>query len=102
MERVVSATEARTQLGSLLRRVAEHQETVVVSRSGKPQAVIISAEHYQILKRALGGQRASEESLEQIARLGEEILRRRAEPLSPVEQILSEMRKERDAELGLP
>jgi prevent-host-death family protein len=40
MTRAVSATEVRIHLGELLRDVAEKGDTIIVERSGKPQAVI--------------------------------------------------------------
>ncbi|MER3436753.1 MAG: hypothetical protein C4346_03575 [Chloroflexota bacterium] len=39
LTRTVSATEARIHLGELLRDVAGEGDTMLVERSGKPQAV---------------------------------------------------------------
>ncbi len=58
MPKTVSATEARIHLGALLRDVAERGETIIVERSGKPQAVILSIEAYeriQPVQREAGG-----------------------------------------------
>ena len=49
MKKTVSATEARVHFGELLRAVAEEGATYVVERSGKPQAVVISAAEYDQL-----------------------------------------------------
>jgi prevent-host-death family protein len=51
MERVVSATEARTRFGELMRRAVEGHETIVVERRGKRQVVILSMEDYQRLRK---------------------------------------------------
>ena len=44
--RVIPALIARTQLGQILRRVKENDERFLISRRGKPQAVIFSVEDY--------------------------------------------------------
>jgi prevent-host-death family protein len=51
MQRVVSATEARTRLGELMRRAVEGHETIIVERRGKPRVVILSVEEYQRLRK---------------------------------------------------
>ena len=43
---VVSAVEARTQLGQLLRRVTKNNERFVIDRRGEPQAILMSLDHY--------------------------------------------------------
>jgi prevent-host-death family protein len=43
---VVSALDARTQLGQILRRVKNNRERFVIDRRGEPQAVIMSLEDY--------------------------------------------------------
>ena len=48
-KRTVTATEARIRFGDLLRRVVEQHETVVVERSGRPQAVVLSIPDYERL-----------------------------------------------------
>lgn len=50
MKKTVSATEARVHFGELLREVAEEGATYVVERSGKPRAIVISAEEYERLQ----------------------------------------------------
>ena len=43
---VVSAVEARTQFGQLLRRVTKNSERFVIDRRGEPQAIIMSLDDY--------------------------------------------------------
>lgn len=43
---VVSALDARTQLGQILRRVKNNNERFVIDRRGEPQAVIMSLNDY--------------------------------------------------------
>jgi prevent-host-death family protein len=46
MTNIVSAAEARTQFGQLLRRVKDNKERFVIDRRGEPQAVIMSLDDY--------------------------------------------------------
>jgi prevent-host-death family protein len=46
MMNVVSAVEARTQFGQLLRRVTRNNERFVIDRRGEPQAIIMSLDDY--------------------------------------------------------
>ena len=46
MTNIVSAVEARTQFGQILRRVNKNKERFVVDRRGEPQAVIMSMQDY--------------------------------------------------------
>jgi prevent-host-death family protein len=43
---VVSALDARTQLGQILRRVKNNRERFVINRRGEPQAVIMGLDDY--------------------------------------------------------
>jgi prevent-host-death family protein len=43
---IVSAVEARTQFGQLLRRVTKNNERFVIDRRGEPQAIIMSLDDY--------------------------------------------------------
>jgi prevent-host-death family protein len=43
---IVSALDARTQLGQILRRVKNNRERFVIDRRGEPQAVIMSLDDY--------------------------------------------------------
>ena len=96
MRRVVSATEARIRFGELMRQVVENQEPVIVERGGKSHVVVISIAEYE---RLLRGQQAEDwkalvaQARAQIqAELGER-------KLPPPEEILRQIREERDAQL---
>jgi prevent-host-death family protein len=54
MARTMSATEARTRLGEILRLVWEERETVTVERRGKPYVVFMPIDEYERLRRAAG------------------------------------------------
>src|SRR6266566_1750885 len=47
---VVSAVEARTQFGQLLRRVKKNNERFVIDRRGEPQAIIMSLDDTRLLR----------------------------------------------------
>ena len=49
MQVVVSATEARVHFGELMQDAIQHQQPIVVEKSGKPQVVIIAYDRYQQL-----------------------------------------------------
>lgn len=103
MERVVSATEARIRFGELMRRVVENRETAIVEHGGRPYVVVLSVEEYNRLRE--GQAKATwEETLEQIRQVRARLhARRGGEPLPPPEEVIREMREERDAQLtGLP
>ena len=95
--RTISATEARIRFGDLLRRVVEEQTPVVVERGGKPRVVVLSIEEYDRLR---AGQSLQEDWRSQLTRTRELI---RAEigdtPPLPVDDLIDEMREERDAGL---
>jgi prevent-host-death family protein len=46
MTNIVTAVQARTQFGQILRRVNKNKERFVVDRRGEPQAVIMSMQDY--------------------------------------------------------
>jgi prevent-host-death family protein len=97
MRRVVSATEARVHFGDLMRRVVEGREAVIVERAGKPEVVVLSVAEYE---RLLAGQREQPDWKARLREVHEQI---RAElggrTLPPAEEIIREMREERDAQL---
>lgn len=102
MERTISATEARVHFGELLRRVVEEGQPVIVERGGKPQAVVLSLAEYERL-RAHDTKERRHDLLARIERLAEEISARRdGLPLTPPpEEVIRQMREERDEQLGL-
>lgn len=101
MRRVVNATDARIHFGELMRRVVEDQESVIVERGGKPQVVMLSVAEYE---RLLAGHQEQEDWKELVRRAREQIRAELGErELTPPEEIVRQMREERDAQLlGLP
>lgn len=97
MDRTVSATEARVHFGELMRHVVETESPVVVERDGRPQVVVLSVGEYERL-RAAPGAPPWQSLLQQAHALTREELGRRRVP--PAADVIREMRKERDAELG--
>jgi len=96
MGRVVSATEARIRFGELMRRAVESREPIIVERGGTAHVVVISIDEYE---RLLRKQQAKDwkglvaQARAQIqAELGER-------ELPPSEEILRQVREERDAQL---
>lgn len=97
MEKTVSATEARINFGKMMRRVAEEQQAIIVERSGQPQIVLISIAEYERLK-AAGLPRESWQ--DQLRQVREKIAaEREGRELPPADEIIRQMREERDAQL---
>ena len=95
-EKTYSATEARIHFGELLRLVAEEDRHVIVERGGKPAAVVISPRRFEEMRRRT--EPAGHDPIEGALALGRRIARRRkGKPLTPPEEIIREMREERDA-----
>lgn len=49
MPKIVSASEAKNRLGSMMNWAAEHDDEVIVESYGKPKAVIMAYEEYEKL-----------------------------------------------------
>jgi prevent-host-death family protein len=96
MEQTMTATDARVRFGELMRLVTERGERVIVERAGQPQVVILSIVEYERLKaqaRREGWPELVRQAREQIrAELGDR-------ELTPPEDIIRQMREERDAQL---
>ena len=95
--KTVSATEARVHFGEITRRVEQRGEAVVVERDGREVVAIVPIDAY----RRFEASRASEQDwwkMMQAAhnRILEEIGDRE---LPPADDVLHELREERDAEL---
>lgn len=103
MTRVVSATQARIRFGELMRQAVETHEPVTVERDGRPCVVVLSVEAYRRLKEAQA-RPAWQDVLSQIRDLRARLQDRRGgKPLTPPEEVIRELREERDAQLtGLP
>ncbi len=102
MERTVSATEARIRLGEWMRRAVEQGETIVIRKGGRPYAVVLSFAAYRRLKH--GGRTEWQETLLQMRRLRQRLYQAmEGQPLTPPpEEVIRQMREERDEQLGLP
>jgi prevent-host-death family protein len=97
MERVVSATEARIRFGELMRRAVEGREPVIVERGGKPHVVVLSVAEYERLRI---GQQEQESWKELVHRARGQIRAELGErELPPAEEIIRQVREERDAQL---
>jgi prevent-host-death family protein len=97
MEHMVSATEARTRFGELMRRVVESREPIIVERGGKPYVVVLSITEYE---RLLAAQQERENWKELVHQAREQIRAELGErELPPPEETTRQMREERDAQL---
>jgi prevent-host-death family protein len=95
MEQTVSATEARIHFGELMRRVVERGEPVIVERGGKPEVVVVSIAEYERLRANKNG-----DWLQRVDEVREQIRQELGDrTLPPPEDIIREMREERDAQL---
>ena len=96
MERVVSATAARVHLGEWMRRVVEGNERIIIERGGESHVVLLSMAEYE---RLVQGQQPQDwrELVEQArAQVRADLGSRQ---LPPVEEVLRQIREERDAQL---
>lgn len=53
MTKIVPFTEARAGLSELLDEIGERHEHVVVTRNGRPAAVVLSPEEYEVIEETL-------------------------------------------------
>ncbi len=97
MERRISATDARIRFGELMRHVVENQEPVVVERKAKPHVVVISVDEHQRLRAAHGEQQDWREPVSRARAQVRADLGHRELP--PPEDMLRELRKERDEQI---
>jgi len=92
----VSATEARIHFGEIMGRVAELDETVIVERSGKPQVVILSVREHDRLS---VGNRQQDDWLALADRSRHRIQGELdGRQLPSAEELIDQMREERDAQ----
>jgi prevent-host-death family protein len=94
----MSATEARIHFGELMRRVVEQQESVVVEHSGQPHVVVLSVDKYQQL---LAAQEERKDWRDLVFQAREQVQADLGErELTPPEDVLREIREERDEQLA--
>lgn len=97
MGRVVSATEARIRFGEVMREAVESGEPIIVERDGTSHVVVLSIREYERLLRACQCQQdwralINEARAQVKADLG-------GRELPPPEEILRQVREERDAQI---
>lgn len=95
MERVMTVTEVLDNFDMLIRAIAKGQEAIIVEGDGRPQVAILSIAEYEQLRptRSDNWLERADKSREQIQlELGDRIL-------LPPEDIIREMREERDAQI---
>jgi len=97
MGRVVSATEARIRFGEVMREAVESGEPVIVERDGIPHVVLLSMAEYDRLLRAQQCQEDWRTLVDQARAQVQADLGGRELP--PPEEILRQVREERDAQL---
>ena len=96
MERVVSATEARIHFGELMRQAVDSHEPIIVQRGGEAHVVILSVDAYERLL----SQREQADWKDLVDRARAQIRNElRGRELPPPEEILRQVREERDEQL---
>jgi len=56
MPKTMTATQARTQFGDVMRQIVENGEPIIVERAGKPQVAIISLADFERLRESRAGE----------------------------------------------
>jgi prevent-host-death family protein len=90
---VVSATEARIRFGEVMRRAVENREPIIVERGGKSHVVVLSVDEYERLLKSQDQGDWKELVNQARARIQTDLAGR---PLPHSEEILREIRKDRD------
>jgi len=97
MERTMSATDVRVRFGEVMRWVVEKQKPIIVERGGKPHVVVLSVEEYERLR---AGRRERDDWRDLVRQAREQMRIELGERvLPPPEEIIRQMREERDAQL---
>lgn len=93
----VSATEARTHLGELMRKAVEDKSAIVVERSGEPYVVILAVDEYE---RLLAAQEPKKD-WRALVSAAHTLIRKdlNGRPLPDPDDILREVREARDEQL---
>ena len=97
MSRTMTATEARVRLGELLQHVTERRTSIVVERGGTPQVIVLPMAEYERLRAG----RPNEEDWRTLLAKTRALIRAQVGDGPPldVDEIIREMREERDAQL---
>ncbi len=98
MEKRVSATEAKTHLGALLREAAEKGQTVIVERSGIPRVAIVPFDEFERMKKGAkwGGREVILQRIETFRETLHARLMREGVELPDIDIIIDQARAERD------
>jgi prevent-host-death family protein len=97
MTKTISATEARIHFGEVLRGVTERGETILVERGGKPQAIVMSIDEYDRLRR---GQDKLDDWWDLVMRSQERFRREWGDrPMPDTARLIEEGRDERDEQI---
>jgi prevent-host-death family protein len=97
MERMMSATEARVRFGELMRWVVDSQRPIIVERAGKPHVVVLSVSEYE---RLVAGRQEQDDWRKLTRQARDQIRADLGERELPApEEIIRQMREERDAQL---
>ena len=93
-QEVINATEARVRFGELLMRVKDGDQAVIIEKSGRPAAVMMSVSLFEALRNK--AQPSAADPIEEALILGRRVRNRRMKELTPSEEVLRESREERD------
>ncbi|MDP9365366.1 MAG: type II toxin-antitoxin system prevent-host-death family antitoxin [Chloroflexota bacterium] len=103
MTATVEAKEAGAGVEELTRRVVEERTPLVVAREGEPQVVVLPVAEYERLGGSLAVDQAKSgrENWWELARQSRERIHRErgGRPMPPIEDIIHDMREERDAQI---
>jgi prevent-host-death family protein len=96
VETIISATEARIHFGEVMRQVSESGRPIIVERSGKSYVVVLSVEEYERLQKGQQQDDWHELVRQARAQIQADLQGR---DLPPSEDILHQVREERDEQL---
>ena len=101
MERVVSATDARVRFGEMMHYLNHTQEPIIVEKSGDPQMVMLSIEHYKRLQNQLNSSSFEVASwVERVQQTREKIFAELGgKELPDAAELIRNMRENRNAQL---
>lgn len=101
MTATIDATEAGAGVEELTRRVVAERAPIVVQSGGEPQVVVLPVAEYERLRGVSSEPEREDEDWWELARQSREAINRRrnGRPMPPSEDIIHEMREERDAQI---